>query len=57
MVSRSYEGIISKITAYVCLDNLPADTIAGDKIFVLTLRSVISMTASHCPVGEIRVQD
>lgn len=57
MVSRSYEGIISKITAYVCLDDLPADTIAGDEIFVLTLRSVVSMTASHCPVGEIKVQD
>ena len=53
MVSGSYERIISKVTAYVCLDDLPADTIARDKVFVLTLRAyIISMASSHCVQGE-----
>lgn len=48
MVSRPYEGIISKVAANVSLDNLPRDTVTRDEIFVLTLRAhIISMAASH----------
>lgn len=48
MVSGSYERIISKVTANVCLDDFPADTIARNEVFVLTLRApLISKTASH----------
>ena len=36
MVSRSYEGIIPQVTANICLNDFSADTIAGDKVFVLT---------------------
>lgn len=53
MVSGSYERIISKVTANVCLDDLAADTIARNKILVLTLRAyIISMASSHCVQGE-----
>lgn len=53
MVSRSYESIISKVTAYVCLDNFPADSITGNKILVLTLRaSFISKASSHFVQGK-----
>lgn len=48
MIPRSYEGIIPKVTANVCLNNFPADTIAGNEIFILALRArVISRTSSH----------
>lgn len=48
MIPRSYEGIIPKVTANVCLNNFPADTIAGNEIFILALRArVISRASSH----------
>lgn len=48
VIPRSYEGIIPKVTANVCLDNFPADTIAGNEIFILALRArVISRASSH----------
>lgn len=52
MVSRPYEGIISKVAADVSLDNLPSDAIARDKVFVLALAGVITMASSHCVQGK-----
>jgi hypothetical protein len=48
VVSRPHEGIISEVAADVSLDNLSADSIARNKVFVLTFRAyIISMAASH----------
>lgn len=53
MIPRSYEGIIPKVTANVCLNNFPADTIAGNEIFILALRArVISRASSHFVIQE-----
>jgi hypothetical protein len=53
MVSGSYECIISKVTANVCLDDFPANSITRDKVLVLTLRaSFISMASSHFVPGS-----
>lgn len=39
MISRSYEGIIPQVAANICLNHFPADSIAGDEVFVLTRSS------------------
>lgn len=52
MVSRPYEGIVSKVAADVSLDDLPSDAIARDKVFVLAFAGIITMAASHCVQGK-----
>lgn len=53
MVSRSHEGIISKIAADVSLDNFSADSISRNEVLVLAFRAhVISMAASHYVPGK-----
>jgi hypothetical protein len=53
VVSRPHEGIISEVAADVSLDNLSADSIARNKVFVLTFRAyIISMAASHYEPGK-----
>jgi hypothetical protein len=41
--SRSYEGIVPQITANIGLNNFTADSITGDKVFILAL----CVAASH----------
>ena len=54
MDSRSYEGVISKVTADVSLNDLATDTFARHKILVLALAGFITMASSHCVHGSSR---
>ena len=36
MVAGSHERVVPQITADICLDDFAADSIAGDKVFILT---------------------
>lgn len=54
MVAGSHECIISKVATDICLNDFSADTVAGDEIFILTLRARF-IAACHnvrwkCPV-------